>query len=167
MRKKITKPDGTVEEFEGTAEELAELENRLRDGKKHENRGKKKNVLLGKELERQVQECIEKLEKAPNINLPLVPDKFMPKLMPIGPSIEDIYKSYEGTCAIEQFFKANPNASSCMMVCYCPKCAVMCRSYDVCTNDADNSSPVVYTEPSFGSVPMGGTGRVSNIRYGS
>jgi hypothetical protein len=49
MKKKITRPDGSVEELEGTAEELAELENKTsKKGSVKEGKGKK-NVLLGKE----------------------------------------------------------------------------------------------------------------------
>lgn len=29
-------------------------------------------------------------------------------------------------CAIEEFFKQNPGASSVMMVCMCPKCTIYC-----------------------------------------
>lgn len=48
MKKNTTKPDGTVEIIEGSAEELAEFEQKLSEDKnKDKNRNKKKSVLLG------------------------------------------------------------------------------------------------------------------------
>lgn len=52
MKKKIQKPDGTVEEVEGTAEELAEYERRLRGKKVSEQPTPKNPGLLTDELTR-------------------------------------------------------------------------------------------------------------------
>lgn len=45
MKKKITRPDGTVEELEGTAEELAELERKGGTGSVKEDKKPKKQLL--------------------------------------------------------------------------------------------------------------------------
>ena len=50
MKKTITKPDGTIIEFEGTAEELATLEETLDESSKNESTNKGKRLLNEQEV---------------------------------------------------------------------------------------------------------------------
>lgn len=56
MKKQIIKPDGVVEEIEGTAEELAEYEKKLKEDKALVKNVK--NVLLGKNQDVRTKEAL-------------------------------------------------------------------------------------------------------------
>ena len=60
MKKKITPPDGTVVEYEGTAEELAELEESLDDPTKNENTDKGKRLLVEQDVMRMIEKALDK-----------------------------------------------------------------------------------------------------------
>lgn len=60
MKKKITRPDGTVVEYEGTAEELAELEESLEGTQKNESVGKGKRLLTEQDVMRMVEKALDK-----------------------------------------------------------------------------------------------------------
>lgn len=65
MKKKITRPDGTIEELEGTAEELAELERHVQKrGEVSEESPKKKGKRILSEdvaqIARQLQDTVER-----------------------------------------------------------------------------------------------------------
>ena len=60
MKKKITRPDGTVVEYEGTAEELAALEESLEDTQKNESVGKGKRLLTEQDVMRMIEETLDR-----------------------------------------------------------------------------------------------------------
>jgi hypothetical protein len=63
MKKKVTRPDGTVEELEGTAEELAELEKKSREPA-NESPKTKKRVILSEEDHGEIRKIVsEELNK--------------------------------------------------------------------------------------------------------
>lgn len=66
MKKKITKPDGTVIELEGTAEELAELEKQMAKEELKENK-KNRRVLNEEKIQRMIEaEVAKRLLALPN-----------------------------------------------------------------------------------------------------
>jgi len=62
MKKKITQPDGTVIEFEGTAEELAQLEKPSGD-KKNESSKTGKRILNEESVTRMIQDALTNHER--------------------------------------------------------------------------------------------------------
>lgn len=99
MKKTIRQPDGSEVVFEGTAEELAELENRVQKGGKTESIQKKKRLLTEQQLQ-QVREVVgamllDQLLRMPQVvgqpyyvpvpqTVPNVPN-IIPWIQPIGP----------------------------------------------------------------------------------
>jgi hypothetical protein len=45
---------------------------------------------------------------------------------PLRWSPPEVFETYRQPCAIEEYFKANPDKLSVMMVCQCPKCTIHC-----------------------------------------
>lgn len=61
MKKQITRPDGTVEVVEGTAEELAEYERNLQEAPKKKSGGSKKRLLNEETLRAMIAEEVKKI----------------------------------------------------------------------------------------------------------
>ena len=61
MKKKVTRPDGTVVEYEGTVEELAQLESEESgDDKKHESKKKGRRILNEKRVARMIRKALRR-----------------------------------------------------------------------------------------------------------
>ena len=76
MKKTITKPDGTTEVVEGTAEEIAEYERKVRQEPIREAPPKKKDILKGKSL----QELLEEMQKAAPVIPQFIPYYTLPRM---------------------------------------------------------------------------------------
>ncbi len=123
MKKKITRPDGTIEEIEGTAEELALFERQIREEGSKEKKGKK--ILNEEQTLKMMRDLLDK-EKP---GLPIVPTVTTTPWWQQGLSTPWItYSDKSQGCLIDAFFKQNPNEKFCMIACPCPKCSVYCVS---------------------------------------
>lgn len=64
MKKKITRPDGTVVEYEGTAEELAELEREMTEEvRRDEGKSKGKRILNEERVMEMIERALEHHKK--------------------------------------------------------------------------------------------------------
>ena len=132
MKKKITRPDGTVEEIEGTAEEFVELEKTSK--KKNESKDGKE-ILKGSQSDRfdEIMELLGRIDDDLKRAQPpvVVPDPW-----------KITWYNIPSDCLIEQFFRDNPNERFCMISCPCPKCAVHC-SVERDSNTYTSCAPTV------------------------
>lgn len=145
MKKKITRPDGSVEEFEGTAEELAAFEKSIKEtpAPSGKEEGKKPGQqILTDEIQRLLDQAVEEMKKGgqgllpkiepwpvfPNVPSPLSPwitNPALPYPWKLGTTTTDRVRM-DQPCAIEEFFKNHPDVNAVGLVCNCPRCTIQC-----------------------------------------
>lgn len=78
MKKKITRPDGTIVEYEGTAEELAELEEHPEPSQTNENSNKGKRLLNEEKIVNLIQKALDEHKKQECHHYQRINDHYFP-----------------------------------------------------------------------------------------
>lgn len=140
MKKKITRPDGTIEEYEGTAEEIAKIEESLKNVVDKKNDKKLLTDQVQKSDFDSLKKLLEDAKKTAPTSWPYVLD----------PTFKyPNYQWWDSTnrpCAIEEFFKNHPKETFVGLVCSCPRCMVYCG---VTTNTTTSSNVPMVTDYSW------------------